>query len=1083
MKKKLVSALLAVVMVLTLLPAVSVTAKADGLLNVVYVSGAVTTSGSGTTAATAVKTMAEAYSLVADGGTIVVCGNLDMAADTLPAKAVTITSKYGSEDYTSTAKWTLNGNGPSFQADVMLENISLGTATYGYGFAANGHKFTIGTGVTVTDTVDTSSPSRQIYIYGGCNGSVPDNSPSGADITVQSGSQWVIVGAGDPGTEALHNTGDINIEISGTAHVLALYAAYSGMNSTTNVSTFGNVNIDVKSGATVDEAYLGSESEFSLRTTQTDAGTITLDMESGAAFGSVYAGGVYYYHNNASDGKGQIQNLSNVVIDYRGATVSDGIYLGGAVVSYNPNSGIAAENSNSVTLNLYANAGTVFPPIKAKYGDESGYFNSDNSTITIANARINVIGESTFTYDPMTGTPYIGSVSPYAITNKIVRYTDSGTAAAPRAVPTDYVPDALEFASANTGAARNTSAADTNVVKFTSAQTFKSVSTDDTSSTLVLTGASVPVITASTSVSSTGGKLYLNFKKGDGTNWKPLVDTVVFQVPAQGTAEKQQSMLSRFAMIDMAGYTLAYKADESNPNLGQLVIAALPHTVTYNANSGIGTVPDSQSFVLNATVTTAAAGTFTRSGYVFSGWNTEADGTGSAYAAGGTFSMPANDVTLYAQWRKGSYSLDGTVSDSQANPSPIADAAVTLKQGLKTIAGPTATDNTGKYSFANLPAGTYDLIVEKSSNGTTQTVTTIVTITTENVTQNVTLAAKPIDSVLTLSGETGSGTVPNIVVGGLDNAANTEAAAAAEAQKVKVELTITREAEVTDSASQTDYAKEQAAIKAKAAGQTIDLYLDADLTKYVTTNTGTTSADIGSTNNQVLELLIPYNFSGKNSVKVWRYHTDTTNNPAIVTTSAFTELASRPAGNYVDGTCYFDRTNSMIYAYASKFSTYAVSYTIASSPSSAEADGYTLSFNTNGGSAVAAVTGTYGKTIDLTGYKPVRDGYTFGGWYADAALTNPVTSVTLGADTTVYAKWTAENIPAAFTDKHIAYIVGYEDGSVRPDADITRGEVAEILFRLLKDDVRADINRSLLSCSLCCRIFHGKISGRSVRPS
>lgn len=40
------------------------------------------------------------------------------------------------------------------------------------------------------------------------------------------------------------------------------------------------------------------------------------------------------------------------------------------------------------------------------------------------------------------------------------------------------------------------------------------------------------------------------------------------------------------------------------------------------------------------------------------------------------------------------------------------------------------------------------------------------------------------------------------------------------------------------------------------------------------------------------------------------------------------------------------------------------------------------------------------------------------------------------------------------TDDHIAYIAGYQDGTVRPDASITRAEVATIFFRLLTEDAR-----------------------------
>ena len=41
------------------------------------------------------------------------------------------------------------------------------------------------------------------------------------------------------------------------------------------------------------------------------------------------------------------------------------------------------------------------------------------------------------------------------------------------------------------------------------------------------------------------------------------------------------------------------------------------------------------------------------------------------------------------------------------------------------------------------------------------------------------------------------------------------------------------------------------------------------------------------------------------------------------------------------------------------------------------------------------------------------------------------------------------------TEDHFAYIVGYEDGEVKPNNNITRAEVATIFFRLLTDDARA----------------------------
>jgi uncharacterized protein (TIGR02145 family)/uncharacterized repeat protein (TIGR02543 family) len=76
------------------------------------------------------------------------------------------------------------------------------------------------------------------------------------------------------------------------------------------------------------------------------------------------------------------------------------------------------------------------------------------------------------------------------------------------------------------------------------------------------------------------------------------------------------------------------------------------YTVTYNGNNNDGgSVPsDNTNYVQGATVTVASAGTLSRNGYTFTGWNTAANGTGTARSAGSTFSMGSASVTLYAQW-------------------------------------------------------------------------------------------------------------------------------------------------------------------------------------------------------------------------------------------------------------------------------------------------------------------------------------------------------------------------------------------------------------------------------------------------
>lgn len=74
-----------------------------------------------------------------------------------------------------------------------------------------------------------------------------------------------------------------------------------------------------------------------------------------------------------------------------------------------------------------------------------------------------------------------------------------------------------------------------------------------------------------------------------------------------------------------------------------------PKTLTYDANGGTGTM-DAISVYPGKTLTVAANG-FTYGNYVFVGWNTAKDGTGTDYDEDKTITMN-EDVTLYAMWRK-----------------------------------------------------------------------------------------------------------------------------------------------------------------------------------------------------------------------------------------------------------------------------------------------------------------------------------------------------------------------------------------------------------------------------------------------
>lgn len=122
--------------------------------------------------------------------------------------------------------------------------------------------------------------------------------------------------------------------------------------------------------------------------------------------------------------------------------------------------------------------------------------------------------------------------------------------------------------------------------------------------------------------------------------------------------------------------------------------------------------------------------------------------------------------------------------------------------------------------------------------------------------------------------------------------------------------------------------------------------------------------------------------------------------------------------------------------------------------SSGHSTRYTLHYESNGGTAYKDERYSSGTkvTLDKT---PTRESYTFTGWYADKALTQKITSVTMHSDKTVYAGWEATGVPDKLNgDDHFAYVIGYPDGKVHPEGNISRAETATIFFRLLKSDIR-----------------------------
>jgi len=77
--------------------------------------------------------------------------------------------------------------------------------------------------------------------------------------------------------------------------------------------------------------------------------------------------------------------------------------------------------------------------------------------------------------------------------------------------------------------------------------------------------------------------------------------------------------------------------------------STVQYTVTYNANGASGDAPDAQTVDPGTAITLPGKNNMIYSGKVFDGWNTQANGNGTSYVEGLSYTVNAN-ITLYAKW-------------------------------------------------------------------------------------------------------------------------------------------------------------------------------------------------------------------------------------------------------------------------------------------------------------------------------------------------------------------------------------------------------------------------------------------------
>ena len=148
-------------------------------------------------------------------------------------------------------------------------------------------------------------------------------------------------------------------------------------------------------------------------------------------------------------------------------------------------------------------------------------------------------------------------------------------------------------------------------------------------------------------------------------------------------------------------------------------------TISFSGNGATSGFMESIQGAIGQSATIPNVG-FSRTGYTFTGWNTSPDGTGTAYRPNATIQFAAQNITLYAQWKVRSYSVN---FDSNGG-SAVASQSVRYGSKATQPANPTRAGHTfqgwytarsggSKYDFGTAVTGDVTLYAHWSVNSYT----------------------------------------------------------------------------------------------------------------------------------------------------------------------------------------------------------------------------------------------------------------------------------------------------------------------------------------------------------------------------
>ena len=503
-------------------------------------------------------------------------------------------------------------------------------------------------------------------------------------------------------------------------------------------------------------------------------------------------------------------------------------------------------------------------------------------------------------------------------------------------------------------------------------------------------------------------------------------------------------------------------------------------TLTYHANYPEGlTAPDPATKTRtglknNECITVAADNTFPApAGYEFDCWNTKADGTGDKFAAGSSArvdNIDSND--LYARWKKTTIDEEVIVTITGNSDTKVYNGSEQSVIGYTTDVGDKAITvtlkETGKDTAKGTDVGTYSMgLTPESFTVTSSTYTKIKVVVNDGkleitpITDKVTVTINGNHGTKVYNGSEQSVSGYTTDVNGKTISVALKDGSKAEAKGTNVGKYDMHLTAADFTVSSTNYSNIKVVVN--------DGYLEItpvtdEVTVTITGNTKTVmyngseqsvtgyTTDVGD---KTIDVVL--NATGKDTAKntkVGKYYMGLTTNDFAVTSTNYTNINVIVVDGWLEitpitqtATVTITGNHNSVKYNGREQSVTGFTYTAP--------EGVTVTLNA-GSKAEAKGTdkGTYymGLTKDdftVTSdiYKEfkivVNDGYLeitrSGGHHP-----RPKPTVEIEDDDALGLN----------TTDHFAYVVGYGNGEVRPQNNITRAEVATIFFRLLTDDVR-----------------------------